>query len=374
MTIKLLDARREVCLRMAAALVLCAAGVPVRADTFTLVSDAGVEFDVEARLAGAGQGIHALETSDGKLLLVPDKAVKSRVESSGPEPLSHEALAEELKDEFGTDRLRVLIDKPYVIGLVLDTRSAETLEDVKIRNVLVKAGRFMNNMQVHFLKFVKQVRLTAQPLRYPLVVLIFESDRDFDRYAREVTGNQGISAAAMSGFYDSISNYLVLRLSECATFQVPLHESIHQQVYNRRIFERLAPVPVWFNEGLATAFEGDGQRLRRGPGQFSPSYARLALGAQRVNWLDIVQSDRPFGGDVLAGEAYGHAWGLHWLLMTRHRAKYARYVQLLAEKKTLEADDPAQRLKDFEEAVGKSVSELQAEFQQTAPAALRRKR
>jgi hypothetical protein len=370
---KFVDVRRNVFI-LIAALVLCVAVGPVRGDTFTLVSDAGVEFEVEARLAGVGQGIYALEMPDGKLLLVPDKAVKNRVEGSGPEPLSHEAVAADLQEEFGADRLRVSIDKPYVIGLVLDARSAETLEDAKIRSVLAKAGRFMNNMQHQFLQFVKQVRLKAQPLRYPLVVLIFESDREFDRYAREVTGNQGISAGAMSGFYDSISNYLVLRLSECATFEVPLHESIHQQVYNRQIFERLAPIPVWFNEGLATAFEGDGQRLRRGPGQVSPRYAQLALGAQRVNWLDVVQSDRPFGGDVLAGEAYGHAWGLHWLLVTRYKTKYPRYVQLLAAKKTLEADDPAQRLKEFEEAIGKSVSELQAEFQQAAPAALRRKR
>jgi hypothetical protein len=75
---------------------------------------------------------------------------------------------------------------------------------------------------------------------------------------------------------------------------------------------------------------------------------------------------------VLAGEAYGQAWGLHWLLVTQYKQKYVQYVQLLAKKRTLEIDDAAQRVAQFENIVGVKIADLEKQFRRELAVALRR--
>jgi hypothetical protein len=229
-------------------------------------------------------------------------------------------------------------------------------------------------MQTSFLDFVRQARVETTAVKYPLVALIFESDRQFDAYMTAVTGDQGLSPQNVAAFYDLMTNRLVIRLRECATFDTPLHEAVHQQVYNRGILQRLAPVPAWFNEGIATAFEGDGERIRGGPKTVSNRYGPLALRAKVVDWREVVANDRSFQGDVLAAEAYSHAWGMHWLLVTKHRNEYHKLVRHFATKQPLDQDRPDQRVAEFEEIVGKSVQDLQSEFYRELPKALARRR
>jgi hypothetical protein len=212
------------------------------------------------------------------------------------------------------------------------------------------------------------------PVKYPLPVVIFESNRQFDLYALQTTQGQALSPENISAFYDLLTNRLVLRLSECVSFDTPLHEAVHQQVYNRGVLQRLSPVPAWFNEGLATGFEGDGERVRSGPKSVSDRYGRLALRARVVNWREIVGNDRAFQGDVLAAEAYGHAWGLHWLLVTKYRSEYNQLVRHYAAKQPLELDRPDERAAEFEKIVGKSVEALQKEFYTELPKAMARRR
>jgi len=347
---------------------------PANADQFTILNEGGETIEVDARLTGSGQGLHALELADGQLLLVPQRAVKKHEHTPDPEPLTGAAVAERLMEKFGNDRFFVHVEKPFVIGCVLTAPVGENRSEVQFKSLLKKGHRFMRSVQGMFLKFTRNVRVEAKPLKFPLVVLIFETDRRFNQYARYVTGNQGLSAGNIAGFYDALSNQLVLRMSECRTFDTPLHEAIHQQTYNREILQRLAPIPVWFNEGMATGFEGDGERIRSGPRQVSGRYARLALTARSVDWREIVRNDRAFQGDIFAGEAYGHAWGLHWLMVKKYRTKYIKYIQLLGQKKTLAIDEPEKRLKEFEETIGKNVAVLQREFYVTIASSLKRKR
>ena len=344
------------------ALIVSLAAKSTRADNFTIIDQEGKAVAVEARLAGSGQEVHALELADGRLLIVPQSAVEKREIAEGPEPLDGNAVAAKLQKTFGEENIRTYVQKPFVIGLVLAGRRGEPPDETRIRGFLKKAERFFDGVQANFLKHIRRVRIQASAPIYPLVVLIFEADSGFDRYASAVTGNRGLSAQNMAGFYSPLTNYLTLRMSECDTFDTPLHEAIHQQVYNRGIFQRLAPIPTWFNEGIATAFEGDGERVRNGPMQVSERYAKLALRAQVVDWREVVRNDRAFRGDVFAGEAYGHAWGLHWLLANKYKVEYLKYMQLLSVKKPLEKEEPEKRLSDLEEIMQKDVGALQKEF------------
>ena len=208
------------------------------------------------------------------------------------------------------------------------------------------------------------------------MLLIFETDDDFMKFTEEETGGsgRGLSAGNILGYYSGLTNHLVIRMSECHTFETPLHEAIHQQVHNRGVLQRLAPAPAWFNEGIATGFEGNGDRINVGPLKVNSRYSKAAMRARAVDWDDVVADDRAFRGDVLAGEAYAHAWSIHWFLATKYRKQYVEYLQMLSQKQPLAKDDGAARLQDFERVFGKPVGKLQSEFPQWLDQAAKRQK
>ena len=348
---------------------------PAHADVLTIRLDSGSDVAVSARLAGSAQDAHALEFSDGRLQLIPADRLIAREARPDPSPISHDDLLQRLQTEFGEDRTIAAIDKPFVIVLVRETnRPIDVTSERRLKSIVKKATQFFRGMQVSFLDFVRQTHAELSPVKFPLPVVIFESDRQFDAYTVASTDGPALSAPNISAFYDLLSNRLVLRLRECATFDTPLHEAVHQQAYNRGVLQRLAPVPAWFNEGLATGFEGDGERVRSGPRTISDRYGRLALNAKVVDWREIIANDRCFQGDVLAAEAYGHAWGLHWLLVTKYRTEYNQLMRNFAAKKPLELERPDARLAEFEKIVGKPVEALQREFYNELPRAMAKRR
>lgn len=361
-------------LRLLSALAVIVASVSAaRGDRFTYVDGQGETVTVEARLAGSGQELHALELADGSFRLVPQRAVTKREPASGPEPLSNKEMIERLTQKFGAERFRAYDRKSFVIGVVLSAPLPEAHER-RVDGLLRRAAGFMQNVETMFMKFAVYARFPTAPPRFPLVLLIFESDEDFEKYAAEVTGQRGISAQNIAGFYSAMTNWLAVRLTECSDFAVPLHEAMHQQVHNRHVLQRLAPVPAWFNEGIATAFEGNGAAIRNGPTKLNSRYARRASQATTIDWATVVADDRAFRGDVLAGEAYTHAWSLHWLLVTKYKVAYMNYVKLLSQKKPLEETTAEERTREFEETFGKSVEELQDEFGAALEVAVRRQR
>lgn len=333
----------------------------LQADLFVYRDESGQSIEIEARLVATGRGAMILEAADGQYRLIPEGAVEKRELKEGPEPIDANAAIARLQEKFGDDRFRGYSKDPFVIGLVLATPLPKA-SDTRAKNFLTRAATFIKGVEGAFVSFVKEARVEVRPPTHPLVVLIFESRGDFDKYANSVTGAQGLSAQRMAGFYSPITNYLAIRMTECRTFDVPLHEAIHQQVYNRGVFERLAPVPHWFDEGIATGFEATQGRISIGPTKISPRYARQVLAAKQITFRETISDDSVFGQDVLAGEAYGNAWALHWLLVTKYRIPYGKYVRLLGEKQPLEKEDPERRLADFREAFGKELSEIEKEF------------
>jgi len=351
----------------------CNLGLECQGDVFRYRDSTGNLVEIEARLAGSGQGAHALELSDGQLRIIPQAAVEQRVPQSGPEPIAIQQMVERLQQQFPRDRFRVYKRSPYVVGLILAS-PVEQSNEIRIRGFMQKTARFMKLVEGVFMKFAKSARFPLAAPRFPLVTLVFESDRDFERYAQTATGGRGVSARNIAGFYSTLTNFLVLRLTECHTFETPLHEAIHQQVHNRNVLQRLAPIPVWFNEGLATGFDGNSQRINIGPSKVSPRYAKPAMRARQLDWKTVIADDRAFRGNVLAGEAYAHAWSIHWLLLTRHKVRYMSYVKSLSKLTPLSTVDSQRRIRDFEETFGESVVELQQEFKRSVEIALRKQR
>ena len=345
----------------------------VRGDTFVVKEDDGNTASVEARLVGEGRGMVALERTDGRIEFVPQSQILKREVGPDPEPISCATMVGRLTEKFGADRFRAVIDAPYVVGLVLSEPLPKLYEN-KATSCLKKGATFMKTVEKVFLGFINELKIETEKPRFPLVLLIFETDDDFMQFATEETGGRGLSAGLMLGYYSGLTNRLVIRMSECHTFTTPLHEAIHQQVFNRGILQRLSPVPVWFNEGIATGFEGNGDKISGGPLKVSARYARAAMRAKTVDWDDVVADDKAFRGDVLASEAYAHAWSIHWFLVTKYRKQYVEYLQILGQKPPLQIDDAQTRTRDFERVFGKRIGKLQSEFPQSLESAVKKQK
>ena len=362
--------RTYVLLAGLAAFAIAFVSHPAQADLF-VYKEKDQTVEVEARLVGSGRGAIVLELADGQYRIIPEGSVQNREIKDGPEPLDEKEIAAQLQARFGENLFRSITRDPFVIGLVLSSPLPKNSES-RAQKFLLAAAKYMKMIDGAFASFVRETRVVTRPATHPLVVLIFESRDDFNKYAESITGGQGLSANRIAGFYSGITNYLAIRMGECHTFDVPLHEAIHQQVYNRHVFERLAPIPHWFDEGIATGFESTKGRISIGPTKVSPRYARQVLAARQVTFREIVSDDGAFAGDVLAGEAYGNAWALHWLLVTKYRTGYGKYVRLLSQKQVLEKDDAEQRTADFREAFGKDLVTIEKEFLPVLNAAIKK--
>ncbi len=338
------------------------ANATVRADTFTYQNEAGETVTLEARLYAEGQGVFALEKADGQIEIVPEGAIMERKPGDGPKPLTEAEMVEKLTEQFGADVFRAQIRSPFVCGLVLSGPLSSKIEETRSRTFLKKATDFMKRIENIFEQFARESHLTLQTPTHPLVVLIFETDEEFEKYALEITKGRGLSAGNIAGFYSGLTNFLAIRMSECHTFETPLHEAIHQQVYNRQLLRRLAPLPAWYNEGIATGFEGNGDRITNGPVKVNSLYARLAADGSPIGWKDLVSEDHAFRGDIFAGDAYMHAWSMHWLLLNNYPNQYTKYVKMLGQKEPLAEVSAEDRLKEFEEAFGKSPEAFQGEL------------
>jgi len=343
-------------------------------DEITVRDDAGQEVTIEARWVAAGKQAVALERRDGRWEVVPDQRIVRRTLSDDPVALSPQEIEQRLRQEFDAPRLVTLIDRSFVIALQSTQPLIQNKGAVgRAGSHLKQAAKFLNGMQSGFLAFAKDAELELEKPKFPLVVLIFEDDQEFDRYVTAQSEGLGLSAEKIASFYDLFTNRLVLRLRECKTFVTPLHEAIHQQAHNRGMLQRLAPVPAWFNEGLATGFEGDGERVKSGPKAFNRRYAGIALTAKKTSWTDLVRDDAAFQGDILAGEAYAQAWGLHWWLYTRHRNEYRALLRHYAQLEPLTTVTPEEREAMFHELVGETPAELQQAFTREAAKLLKRR-
>lgn len=365
--------RRRICRDGLFAALILGCSLITHGDVITVRDDAGKEVTIEVRWVAAGKDAVALERRDGRWEVIPDDRVVRRTPAADPQPLSPEDVLPRLEQEFDPERLVTHVAGSFVIALhTAKPLGKNKRGEKRWEQQLKKAARFLDGMQTGFLDFAKDAELDLHEPKFPLVVMIFENDREFDQYVTRETEGQGLSAEKIASFYNLLTNRLVLRLRECKTFTTPLHEAIHQQAHNRGVLQRLAPVPAWFNEGLATAFEGDGERVKSGPKAFNRRYATIAVNAKKTSWADIVRDDAAFQGDILAGEAYGQAWALHWWLYTRHRPAYRKLLRHYSELEPLTSVAAEEREKAFGEIVGSSTEVLQREFMREATKLLQR--
>ena len=360
---------------LAGLLFVLAASRPVDADTFTYVDRDGQRKTVEARLYASDSDVLVLEQADGSLTMVPNQVVMKRTAGDDPEPITPAQMLERLKEEFTEELFRGVVSGQYVIGVILQSPLPKTSER-RVASSLRKSATYMRSVERSFTSFVKRMKVQPETPKYPLVVLIFETDEDFEEYTQKNAGG-GLSAGRIAGFYSQLTNHLYVRMSECYTFGTPLHEAIHQQCFNTGVLQRLASIPVWFAEGIATGFEGSGDRVKSDPTKLALEYAKQIADrgpVRGLTWQNVVTEDGMFRGDIFAGVAYVQAWAMHWYLVTNHPRQYGSYLKYMQSLPPLTEVGTRTRVAKFEEHFEESAAVLERRFPEKIRQALKKVR
>jgi hypothetical protein len=135
-----------------------------------------------------------------------------------------------------------------------------------------------------------------------------------------------------------------------------VHEATHQMAFNCGMHRRLAPIPLWLSEGIATYFETpdlSSPRGWKGIGIVNRPRLERFLKTAGPGWArGLVIDDGAFRAADTAEDAYARAWALtHFLAQTR-KPKFTAYLRRLAATKPLADDSAEQRERDFEAAFG----------------------
>ncbi len=315
-----------------------------------------------------------LELADQRLEIVaPDAIVAREPIAVSAEPPTARELGRRIIAELpaGFDQLAT---KHYVI--CFDTSRAYAQW----------CGGLFERLHEAFANFWRQAGFEVHEAGRPLVVVIFA---DRQRYEAFAAGDLGAAADRVVGYYNLLSNRVttfdltgsdaltrrsgrsagragleILARPEAAGLVATLvHEATHQTAYNCGLHRRLAPVPLWVSEGIATYFETPdlaSDRGWRGIGGINRPRLDRYLAAQRPGTLQaIVLDDEPFRRADEAVDNYARAWALTYFLVQTRKEAFVSYLRTLAEKPPLAADSPEIRRQDFLDAFGSTPEQLE---------------
>jgi hypothetical protein len=219
----------------------------------------------------------------------------------------------------------------------------------------------------------------------PLVVVIFADRAAYERHA---AGDLGAAADRVVGYYNLMSNRVTtfdltgtdglasgatrpggaaaeIMASPAAAGLVStlVHEATHQMAFNCGMHRRLAPVPLWVSEGIATYFETPDLAADRGwRGVGAPNRSRLdqfLAGYREGDIAAIVAADDRFRDADRPLDAYAAAWALTRHLTESKKAAFIAYLRDQAAKQPLAEESAADRTRAFEAAFGGSVAALE---------------
>ena len=365
------------------AVMAAAAGRPARADEPAAAAAAALRERLTVRADGgrrtidgsivveATDGDLLVETDDGRYITLAVADIGSREPLADPGGLAPRALG-----------LRVLADLPPGFS-VYTTRHYVFCHDTSPEYVRWAAGLF-ERLHAAFMNFWRRAGLDLHPPEKPLVVVVFSDRRDYETYA---TGDLGAAVDRVVGYYNLLSNRVVTydltgsgavrdpgrmgrgvsdilaRPEAAGLVSTLVHEATHQLAFNRGMHRRLAPVPVWVSEGIATVFETPDLRTTdgwRGIGAVNRARLdRFRRGFQPGDLEKVVLADDRFRDVDTALDAYATGWALAWFLLETRRDEFVTYLRMLAAKPPLGGDSADRRLADFTAAFGMPPAALE---------------
>jgi hypothetical protein len=222
----------------------------------------------------------------------------------------------------------------------------------------------------------------------PLVVVIFSDRRAYEALAAR---DLGAAADRVVGYYNLLTNRVttydltgtdslprasgsprgpagieILSSPAAAGLVATLvHEATHQMAFNCGMHRRLAPVPLWVSEGIATYFETpdlENARGWRGIGRVNrPRLDHFLATHRRGAVAAIVADDDRFRAADGPLDAYAAAWALTRYLVDSRKREFVTYLRAQAARPPLDDDSPERRRRDFEAAFGASPETIEDE-------------
>ena len=328
------------------------------------------------------EGAIVVEAADGAMLLELDDQRLELVQAG--EIRSRRRLADSTTRATPRDEgKRILAELPEGFELLV-TRHYIVCFDTS-RAYAQWCGALFEKLNDAFVNYWRRAGVEVEGTRRPLVVVIF-SDRQ--RYEAHAARDLGAAADRVVGYYNLLTNRVttfdltgsdqlarrpttsagragleILASPEAAGLVSTLvHEASHQMAFNCGLHRRLAPVPVWLSEGVATFFEtpDPGGRGWKGIGGVNRPRLDRFLAAYRPGVLDaIVIGDEPFREADGAIDAYARAWALTAFLAQTRKQALVDYLATVGAKPPLGDDSPDQRRRDFVAAFGAEPNELE---------------
>ena len=317
-------------------------------------------------LVEASDGGILMEQGDGRLEVIQPGTIVSRAPLAPiPPPESPRDLGRRILGELpaGFD---FLVTKHYLV--CFDTS----------REYARWAASLFERLHDGFTNFWTRAGCELTDPERPLVVVIFSDRR---RYEEHAALELGTAKDRVVGYYNMLSNRVttfdltgsggqpagrrpsakasldILARPESAGLVATLvHEATHQLAFNCGLHRRLAPVPLWVCEGVATYCEApdlSSDRGWRGIGGVNEPRRKQFLETSKPGWLEpLLRNDDAFRKATAATEAYAQAWALTAFLIQTKKSRFVDYLALMAAKRPFDDDPEDLRVADFSAAFG----------------------
>ena len=194
-------------------------------------------------------------------------------------------------------------------------------------------SRILETMYPAITAYFKRLKLPVHEPTTPLVVIMFRTEEEFQKYHAMPSG--------VVAYYNAVSNHVVMfeqsKLIEVApdlavkqSIATIAHEGIHQILHNIGVQQRLSTWPMWISEGLPEYFAptSTDKRLRwKGVGTVNDlrmyeleQFVKHG-GGERENIVEqTVQAAR------LTSTGYAAAWALTHFLARTKKEKFEDYL------------------------------------------------
>lgn len=327
------------------------------------------------------KGFAAVQFPDGRLEVIPRSDIlRMEVVQEPFCPMNADELGEQLSAEAG-EGFKILKSRHFLF--VYNTSDAYA----------AWCSKLFETLYLGFDKYQARRELHLSEPEFVMPVIIFPNREVFTNYAKR----DMLSAEGIVAYYNRTTNRVVLydlseeetgeeqrkrrRLSsqQIAEFlarpnaelnvSTIVHEATHQIAFNREMFPRTGPYPLWLVEGLSMAFETPSKETTTGwSRRYSAVHPNLGRHRQLMDYFqrtredpirDIIRANQ-FEGNLL--DSYALAWGLFHYLNMKEPKKLSAYIQLVAKKYPYQKYTSEERLADFETVFGNDWERFYKEF------------
>ena len=309
-----------------------------------------------------------VQVGDYRIVLLPDgelaaRTVQDTTETDRPfEPLSKDALSKRLSG-FWQNGFKTKQTVRYLY--VYD--SSDLFAEV--------TSRMLETMFRGMVGYMQTQKLEVQPPELPLVVIIFRTEAEFQRYRP--------MPADVLAYYDVVSNRVVM-YEETKLWQIKrelalqqaistiTHEGAHQILHNIGVQQRLSQWPMWLNEGLAEFFAPttmDREIKWKQVGQVND--LRMFELEQYLKGRSADDADgqlvaQTVGAARLTSTGYAAAWALTHYLAKNQRDDFHRFLRdasrlgpLASTGRVVPPGVIPDNVRLFKECFGKDLAEIE---------------